>query len=93
LENGPRIFKVHRSYSILLLTAHAWFFYQMIQKFQHPKKPYYALAGLFAVTVFSGVLMNYLDFPFGSQAIHLVIASLILGAQFYLWMRLRVALK
>jgi cytochrome c oxidase assembly protein subunit 15 len=93
LENGPLIFLIHRSYSILLVIAHAWFFYQMIQKFQHPKKPYYVLAGLLALTIFSGVLMNYMDFLFGTQAVHLVVASLILGAQFYLWMRLRVALK
>ncbi|PPK95876.1 cytochrome c oxidase assembly protein subunit 15 [Nonlabens xylanidelens] len=93
LENGPLVFIIHRSYSILLVIAHIWFFYQMIQKFQHPKTPYYLLASLFVITILSGVFMNYLDFPFGSQAVHLVIASLILGVQFYLWMRLRVALK
>jgi cytochrome c oxidase assembly protein subunit 15 len=65
----------------------------MIQRFQHPKPPYYILAVLFITTILSGVFMNYLDFPLGSQAVHLVVASLILGMQFYLWMRLRVALK
>ena len=39
---------------------------------------------LLAVEVFSGVLMFYFDFPFGTQTIHLVFASLIFGLQFYI---------
>jgi cytochrome c oxidase assembly protein subunit 15 len=92
LENGPLIFMIHRSYSILLLVLHGWFIYRAVHIFHHPKKSYSVLASLFVITILSGVFMNYLDFPFGSQAVHLVIASLILGMQFYLWMRLRVAL-
>jgi cytochrome c oxidase assembly protein subunit 15 len=93
LENGPIIFLIHRSYSILLLLAHAWFFYHMIFKYHHSKRLYVSLTALFTITILSGVLMNYVDFPFGSQAVHLIVASLILGAQFYLWMRMRVAIK
>jgi cytochrome c oxidase assembly protein subunit 15 len=76
-----------------LLVLHGWFIYRAVHIFHHPKKSYSVLASLFVITILSGVFMNYLDFPFGSQAIHLVVASLILGMQFYLWMRLRVALK
>lgn len=91
LENGPVKFYIHRSFSILLLVVHVWFIYVAVKKFRHPKTGYYLLAAFLIITIFSGVLMNYAQFPFGSQAIHLVIASLILGIQFYLWMRLRVA--
>ncbi|AGC77797.1 cytochrome c oxidase assembly protein subunit 15 [Nonlabens dokdonensis] len=93
LENGPLVFLIHRSYSILLVVLHGWFIYKAVHTFHHPKRSYTILAVLFVITILSGVFMNYLDFPFGSQAVHLVIASLILGMQFYLWMRLRVALK
>jgi cytochrome c oxidase assembly protein subunit 15 len=91
LENGPILFFIHRSFSIVLTLLHLWFFYVAIKKWSHPKRSYYGLGILILITIFSGVLMNYVDFPFGSQAAHLVTASLILGLQFYIWMRLRSA--
>lgn len=39
---------------------------------------------LLAIEIFSGITMYWYDFPFGSQSIHLVIASLLFGTQFYL---------
>jgi cytochrome c oxidase assembly protein subunit 15 len=91
LENGPILFFIHRSFSIVLTLLHLWFFYVAIKKWNHPKRSYYGLGILILITILSGVLMNYVDFPFGSQAAHLVTASLILGLQFYIWMRLRSA--
>lgn len=37
-----------------------------------------------AIEILSGIVMYYLDFPFGTQAIHLVLASLLFGIQFYM---------
>ncbi|BAO56615.1 COX15/CtaA family protein [Nonlabens marinus] len=91
LENGPALFFIHRSFSILLVLIHGWFFYEAIFKWNHPIRSYYTLGVLIIGTIISGILMNYADFPFGSQAVHLVLASLILGLQFYIWMRLRSA--
>ena len=91
LENGPLIFFIHRSFSIALLLLHVWFVYVALKKWFHPSRSYFTLLGLLAITILSGVVMNYLDFQFASQAIHLVVASLILGLQFYIWMRLRSA--
>jgi cytochrome c oxidase assembly protein subunit 15 len=91
LENGPIIFFVHRSFSILLIIIHAIFFYRAIRLMHHPVMSYTLLGILILITIASGIVMNYLDFPLGSQAAHLVTASMILGLQFYLWMRLRVA--
>lgn len=34
--------------------------------------------------IITGVAMYNFDFPFGSQAIHLVVASLLFGVQFYM---------
>lgn len=39
---------------------------------------------LLAIEILSGILMYWYDFPFGSQSVHLVIASLLFGTQFYL---------
>ncbi len=91
LEDGPIIFYIHRSYSILLLVLHGYFIYKAVHLYGHPRRWYSSLAGLFVVTVFTGILMNYFEFPLGSQAAHLVLASVILGVQFYLWMRLKRA--
>ncbi|MGB5981630.1 MAG: COX15/CtaA family protein [Nonlabens sp.] len=92
-ENGPIVFYIHRSYSILLTLYTGWFIHKGIKKWSHPRWGYFSLGAMILVTIFSGILMNYAGFPFGSQAVHLVVASLILGVQFYLWMRLRVAHK
>lgn len=88
-EDSPMVFLIHRSFSVLLLALHVWFLYKAIKIFKHPRDYYGWLMALLLTTIFSGVLMNYVDFPFGSQAAHLVLASLILGLQFYLMMRLR----
>ena len=39
---------------------------------------------LFILEIASGVAMYYLDFPFGMQTTHLVVASLLFGIQFYM---------
>lgn len=39
---------------------------------------------LIGIEILTGIAMYYLDFPFGSQPIHLVLASLLFGLQFYL---------
>lgn len=88
-ENAPLVFLVHRSFSFLLLVLHGWFVYKAIKIYEHPRTYYGWLMGLLLFTIFTGVLMNYMDFPFGSQAAHLVLASIILGVQFYVMMRLR----
>lgn len=88
-DNAPLIFIVHRSFSIVLLALHAWFIYKAVHVLAHPRRYYSWLFALMITTIITGVLMNYVDFPFGSQAAHLVLASAILGIQFYLMMRLR----
>jgi cytochrome c oxidase assembly protein subunit 15 len=39
---------------------------------------------LLALEVLSGIAMYYFNFPFGTQTIHIVMATLIFGLQFYL---------
>lgn len=89
LEDGPVVFYVHRSFSILLLLLHAYYIYRGIKIFQHEWKWYVALGTFLVIVIVSGVLMNYADFPMGSQAVHLVFASFLLGVQFLMLMRYR----
>ena len=39
---------------------------------------------LITCEILSGVVMYYFDFPFASQPLHLILASLLFGVQFYL---------
>ena len=40
--------------------------------------------GLLLLEIASGIAMYYFDFPFGSQSIHLVTASILFGIQYYM---------
>ena len=40
--------------------------------------------GLIGLEIFTGIAMYYFDFPFSSQPLHLLFASLLFGAQSYL---------
>jgi cytochrome c oxidase assembly protein subunit 15 len=41
--------------------------------------------------ILSGIAMNYLDFPWGSQPIHLFMAAVLFGLQAYLLLEFRRA--
>ena len=83
LQNPTIIFYVHRSFSILVLVANAYLFF-VNKKFQlHFNKINWVMA-LIGLEILSGIAMYYFDFPFGSQPLHLVWASLLFGVQFYL---------
>ncbi|GAL01417.1 heme A synthase [Nonlabens ulvanivorans] len=92
-ESAPVVFLIHRSFFYFVTSDTCLVCLQSCKSIRHPQ-PYYAwLIALLLITVFTGILMNYVDFPFGSQAAHLVLASIILGLQFYLMMRLKNAVK
>ena len=46
------------------------------------------ILGLIGLEIFTGILMFYLDFPFSSQPLHLVIAALLFGAQSFFILQL-----
>ncbi|MCK0157788.1 COX15/CtaA family protein [Cellulophaga sp. F20128] len=83
LENGSLTFYIHRSFSILVVLLNGSIFYRMLQLKLALSKIKWVLI-LLALEVISGIEMNYFDFPFGSQTLHLVLASLLFGVQFYL---------
>lgn len=76
-------FYIHRSLSILVVLFNAWIAYQIVSKKMGLTKIYWVLV-LIGAEIISGIAMYYFDFPFGSQPLHLVLASLLFGLQFYL---------
>ncbi len=83
LQDSPVQFYIHRSFSIVVLALNGFLFWYNRKK----QLGYFrmnAIMALMMLEVFTGILMNYADFPFGSQAAHLVISSVLFGIQFYL---------
>lgn len=83
LQNPTLIFYIHRSFSILVTLTGLYLWYLNSKLSLNFKKVNYVIA-LILLEIVSGILMYYFDFPFGTQTVHIVIASLLFGVQFYL---------
>ena len=90
LDEVGSLFYVHRSFSILIVLAHAYFFYFLYQHKQNLDNKLNAwskvLFLIISIELFSGIGMAYLDIPKTLQPIHLLFGSLILGVQFILFL-------
>ncbi|TAI49392.1 COX15/CtaA family protein [Flagellimonas allohymeniacidonis] len=76
-------FYVHRSFSILVFALNAYLWYA-VRKRKLPLNQMNWVMGLIGLEILTGIAMYYIDFPFGSQPAHLVLASILFGAQFSL---------
>ena len=81
-------FYVHRSFSILVVLVNAFLAY-LIYKHQLELKKINWVLVLIGIEVLSGMAMYYIDFPFGSQPLHLLMASILFGVQYYLLLESR----
>ncbi|MUP46308.1 heme A synthase [Gramella sp. BOM4] len=89
--NDPDItFYIHRSFSILVLLLNVYLFWLNRNLGLNLKKINIVVL-LILLEVATGVAMYNFDFPFLSQPLHLVIASVLFGYQFYLLMEARNA--
>ncbi len=85
LENPMWNFYVHRSFSIIIIALNVFLFLRN-KKLQLGYNKINWVIALVVIEILSGMAMYYLDFPFGSQPLHLIIASLFFGVQFYLYL-------
>ncbi|HZJ19601.1 MAG TPA: COX15/CtaA family protein [Pricia sp.] len=76
-------FYVHRSFSIAVVLLNL-FLAQRIYKHKLGYSKINWVLLLIGIEILTGVSMYYLDFPFATQPVHLIIASLLFGVQFYL---------
>ena len=88
LADAPILFYFHRSFSILVLLVHGYLGYLLYQNKTIPKV-FIVILSLLGVEILSGIWMYYFDFPFSSQPLHLVLASLLFGAQSYFMLTLK----
>ena len=76
-------FYIHRSFSILVLLLNGYLAYRIFRDKLGFNKINWVLALLLA-EAFTGIIMYYLDFPFSSQPLHLFLAAVLFGVQFFL---------
>lgn len=82
-------FKIHRSYSLFLLAIHAYLAWLLCRN--RKQSPVLRMAALFlmavvTVEVLSGALMAYFGVPAFIQPLHLLLGTLAIGVQYYLWL-------
>ncbi len=83
LIHPPLQFYIHRSFSILVVLLHLYLAYR-IHKLNLGFSKINWVLFLLLLEITTGMAMNYLGFPFGTQPLHLIIAALLFGFQFYL---------
>ncbi len=92
LQDPTLQFYIHRSFSILVFLLNAYLFLTIKKNgLGYSKIRWVAL--LILLEIASGIAMYYLDFPFGTQPLHLVLASLLFGVQFYLVLEVSKAVQ
>ena len=96
IEQLPLIFKVHRSFSSLILFTNLWCVYQVWKHIpsSNPMRRFaLALGGLIVSTIIIGVIMDRLNIPAFVQPLHLFLASLIFGVQITVYLFLRYGVQ
>lgn len=85
LKTPELSFYIHRTLSVLVVATTVWLVF-LNKKLQLGYKKINAVLILIIFEIFTGILMYYFDFPFSTQTLHLVIASILFGVQFYILM-------
>lgn len=88
LAEAPLLFYIHRSFSIIVLLVHLYWGYLYFKNNSIPLA-FKGIMFFLGLEIFSGIAMYYFDFPFASQPLHLILASLLFGAQSYLLFMIR----
>jgi cytochrome c oxidase assembly protein subunit 15 len=86
IENLGIQFKIHRSFSLVLIAAHFYVIRLLYQIKELPKSFRILIGVLIAslgIEVASGVIMAYFGVPAAAQPIHLLLGTLIVGLQYY----------
>lgn len=85
LENPTLQFYIHRTFSVIVFLLNVWLFMRN-RKLGLGHSKFNIVIWCLALEIATGIAMYYFDFPFLSQPIHLVIASVLFGVQFYIYL-------
>ena len=82
LQHPEITFYIHRTCSIVVFVLNLFLFFHNRKKNLGHRLMNWIIA-LIGMEILTGIFMYYLDFPFLTQPIHLVIASILFGLQSY----------
>ena len=91
-DDFPIIFYVHRSFSSIILFTNAWLVWKVFQSFDKTTlifKVSSLLIGLISIAIIAGISLDRLGVPPVAQPIHLLMANLIFGVQFFLYIAVK----
>jgi cytochrome c oxidase assembly protein subunit 15 len=83
LQNPSLSFYIHRTFSAVVLLVNLYLFTRNRKLNLGFKKMNWVMI-LLAMEILSGIAMYYFNFPFGTQTIHIVLATILFGFQFYM---------
>ena len=89
-------FYIHRSYSLIILGLHIFLLYRLlnsVHEFHSSKVLVWALMIFVVLEVLAGAALAYFAFPFLVQPLHLLLAVLIFGVQYYLYLIMKERTK
>jgi heme a synthase len=87
-DSFPIIFYVHRSFSAIILFTNLWLAWNIVRQLDRSSlltRMAYVLTGLIVTAILAGVSLDRLGFPAMAQPVHLLMANLIFGAQFFIF--------
>jgi cytochrome c oxidase assembly protein subunit 15 len=95
-DDFPIIFYGHRSFSAIILFTNAWLVWKVFKsvgKTSVMRYTGFSLMALVAIAIIAGITLDRLGVPPIAQPIHLLVASLIFGTQFFLFICLQYSQK
>ena len=87
-DSFPLIFYVHRSFSAIILFTNLWLAWQIYRAVEKGSLLYSTAVGLVSlivIAILAGVAMDRLGMPALAQPVHLLMANLIFGVQFFIF--------
>jgi heme a synthase len=92
LQSPTVSFYIHRSLSIFVFISNGYLYRELKRQGYFTKTMLWILS-IIGLEIFTGIMMYYFEFPFGTQPLHLVLASLLFGFQFKLMLNVMRAKK
>lgn len=83
-------FYIHRSFSILILMVNGVIFFRN-RAIEKPLMLINIMIAVLLAEVFAGVILYYFDLPAFAQPVHMILAAILYGLQFYLWLMHMIA--
>ena len=95
-DDFPVIFYVHRSFSAVILLTNLWLVWKLHRSPARQNLFYrtgLALVSVIGIAILAGITLDRLGFPAAAQPVHLLMANVIFGLQFFLYIGLGYAGK